>query len=308
MTARMGRGVCAFAPAKINLTLHITGQREDGYHLLDSLVGFASQGDFVTMGSGNGLSLITEGDEAGAVPDGPDNLVLSAAALLGAKDTAIRLQKNLPVASGMGGGSADAAATYRGLLVRDDDLTERMLSWDDAVFRKHAEKLLTLGADVPMCLLSKPARARGIGEKIVFVEMPKLPMVLINPRVGVSTPDVFKLLGTKDNPPMPDELPIFDTAETLIQWLATMRNDLEAPAAQLCPQITSVLKILNDEEGCALARMSGSGASCFGLFHTKEEAKLATYRLREAYPDWWITGGFIGDQSEFASPTISGSG
>ena len=305
MTVKSLPGVSVFAPAKVNLTLHVTGQREDGYHLLDSLVGFATHGDRISIGAGSGLSLTTVGCERDRVSDGPDNLVLRAAALLGVDDTAIQLQKNLPVASGMGGGSADAAATYRGLLVRHDDLTGEMTAWDDAVFRKHAERLLSLGADVPMCLLSKPVRARGIGEKVAFVDMPKLPMVLINPRVGVSTPDVFKLLRSKENPPMPDELPSFDTPDALIQWLASMRNDLEAPAAQLCPQITSVLEVLRNEAGCALARMSGSGATCFGLFQTKEQAELATNRLFKAYPDWWVVGGYIGDLSDFAFPKVS---
>ena len=305
MTAKPKRGVSVFAPAKVNLTLHITGQREDGYHLLDSLVAFGSMGDWVTMGAGTGLTLSLEGAEAASLSADPNNLVLQAARLLDQTDVSFRLQKNLPVASGIGGGSADAAAAYRGLLVQDESLNAELFEAEDAFLKGYAEDILQLGADMPMCLLSKPARVTGIGEKVSLVDLPELPAVLVNPRVPVSTPAVFDLLPTKDHAAMPADLPKFADPEPVMDWIGQMRNDLEAPAIQLCPIIADVLAVLRDEAGCALARMSGSGATCFGLFHTKEAAKAATERLYAKHPEWWVAGGFLGDQFAAATPKFS---
>lgn len=298
-------GVRVFAPAKVNLTLHITGQREDGYHMLDSLVAFGSMGDWVTMGAGTGLSLSLEGQEAATLSATPDNLVLRAAALLEARNTAFRLQKNLPVASGIGGGSADAAAAFRGVIARDKALGVGLSNAQDDVLKAYGAQLLRLGADVPMCLLSAPARVQGIGDVISLTTLPNLPAVLINPRVPVATPDVFKLLQSKDNAPMPDSLPVFGDAAGLIRWLATQRNDLETPAIQLCPEIATVLDVLRAQSGCALARMSGSGATCFGVFKDQDTAKAAAQRLYQAHPDWWVAGGLLGDQSKAAEPVVS---
>ena len=293
-----------FAPAKINLTLHVTGQRADGYHLLDSLVSFGTMGDSLRLYSGNTLSLTVEGPEAGDVPADMDNLALRAASLVPRHDegAALVLDKHLPVASGIGGGSADAAAAYRGMLALCDQTATLLAAASDDVLAPDARALLRLGADVPMCLVSSPLRARGIGEKMGIVSLPRLPVVLINPRKAVPTPKVFAALGQKDNPPMPDPLPEFADVSTTIDWLAGMRNDLEAPAMEVEPSIAAVLDSLRQTAGCRLARMSGSGATCFGLFETEDEAKAAASLLFDKHPDWWVAGGSLADQSVAARP------
>lgn len=290
-----------FAPAKINLTLHVTGQREDGYHLLDSLVMFAPAADVVHIAPAETLSLRVSGPEAAAVPDDGRNLVMKAAAMLsqhlpGAQGVSIRLDKHLPAASGIGGGSADAAAALRGLLhLWQTEAGPGNSDW-------LADGMLRLGADVPMCLGSHPARVRGIGDLIEPVRLPALPAVLVNPRVEVSTPAVFRALARRANPPMPSPLPRFDGPASLIDWLATQRNDLEAAALSIEPAIGTVLAALRDVSGCRLARMSGSGATCFGLFDSTPEAEAAARRLRAAHGDWWIASGDLGDQSVRARP------
>ena len=257
------------APAKLNLALHVTGQRADGYHLLDSLVVFAAVGDVVQLDPGP-LSLRIEGQFGAGLPL-EDNLCLDAARLVGA-DAAITLVKNLPVASGIGGGSADAAAVLRGMA--------RM----GVALPAHPERL---GADVPVCLASRPLRMRGVGEVLDAVpEMPDLHLVLVNPGVGISTPQIFKALASKDNPPLPPMPDRFDLAG-LVDYLKTCRNDLQAPAIALCPDVGEVLEAL-EAEGALLARMSGSGATCFGIFADASAAGLAAYRIGTG-ADWWIT-------------------
>ena len=261
------------APAKVNLTLHVTGRRDDGYHLLDSYVMFADIGDRLTVAPG-ALRLDVRGPMADGVPLGPDNLVLRAAALIGA-EAAITLEKHLPVAAGIGGGSSDAAACLRALA--------RMAGKgipDDAV---------SLGADVPVCLLVRAARMRGIGEDVMPLPgMPTLDAVLVNPGASVSTPAIFKRLEHRDNPPMPKDLPGFEAAEDLIRWLVTQRNDLEAPATAEAPVIAEVLRQVSDTRDCRLARMSGSGATCFGLYPDPQRASEAAGTLIRRHPDWWI--------------------
>ena len=258
------------APAKLNLALHVTGQRADGYHLLDSLVVFAAAGDAVQLDPGP-LSLRIDG-QFGAGLSADDNLCLDAARMAGA-NAAITLTKNLPVASGIGGGSADAAAVLRGLA--------RM----GAVLPDRPERL---GADVPVCLASRPLRMRGVGEVLDPVpDMPDLHLVLVNPGVGISTPQIFKALVQKDNPPLPPLPDRFDLAG-LVDYLKTCRNDLQAPAEALCPAVTDVLAALR-AEGALLARMSGSGATCFGIFADAAAAGLAAYRIGTGPGDWWIT-------------------
>ena len=258
------------APAKLNLALHVTGQRVDGYHLLDSLVVFAAAGDAVQLDPGP-LSLRIDG-QFGAGLSADDNLCLDAARMAGA-NAAITLTKNLPVASGIGGGSADAAAVLRGLA--------RM----GAVLPDRPERL---GADVPVCLASRPLRMRGVGEVLDPVpDMPDLHLVLVNPGVGISTPQIFKALVQKDNPPLPPLPDRFDLAG-LVDYLKTCRNDLQAPAEALCPAVTDVLAALR-AEGALLARMSGSGATCFGIFADAAAAGLAAYRIGTGPGDWWIT-------------------
>ncbi len=259
-----------FAPAKLNLALHVTGQRADGYHLLDSLVVFAGAGDRLRLQPGP-LSLAVDGPFAAGL-DPQTNLCLDAARLAG-QDVAMTLTKNLPVAAGIGGGSADAAAVLRGLARMDIPLPS------------HSERL---GADVPVCLAGRPARMRGVGEVLdPLPDLPDLHLVLINPRQEVPTPAVFKALTQKNNAPLPKMPASFDLPG-LIAYLHTCRNDLEAPATEICPVIGKVLRALEDD-GAVLARMSGSGATCFGIFDSARAAGLAAYRIGAAYEDWWIT-------------------
>lgn len=301
--------VKVFAPAKINLSLHVTGQREDGYHLLDSLVTFAPCGDQLVFQSGNTLSLTVEGPEAAGVPADMNNLAMKAAALAAQqRGAAITLSKHLPAASGIGGGSADAAAAFRGMLCFDETghtTADAYWAMPDVIADTHARALLDLGADIPMCLLSKPARVRGIGEQIEFTDLPDLPAILVNPRVPVATPSVFKALSSRNNAPMPDTIPAFQDAASLIEWLKNQRNDLEAPAIQVAPMIAAVLDTLRATKGCQLARMSGSGATCFALYDDKDTAISAGKTIHQAHPNWWLAGGLLGDQSKRALPQIS---
>ncbi|MBR9842598.1 MAG: 4-(cytidine 5'-diphospho)-2-C-methyl-D-erythritol kinase [Rhodobacteraceae bacterium] len=261
----------AFAPAKINLTLHVTGQRADGYHLLDSLVVFADIGDRLTATPATEPSLTVTGPLSDGVPTGPENLVLRAAALI-QTPAALSLEKHLPAAAGIGGGSSDAAATLRALSA----LTGVPLPDD---------KGLSLGADLPVCTLARAATMRGIGEDIAPVDgLPPLPAVLVNPRVDVPTPSVFRALTSKTNAPM-DPIPQGADFNTFCNWLATQRNDLEPPARTLAPEIDATLAALSDAR---LARMSGSGATCFGLYPTQAAAEDAAARIRKAQPDWWV--------------------
>jgi 4-diphosphocytidyl-2-C-methyl-D-erythritol kinase len=269
----------AFAPAKVNLALHVTGQRADGYHLLDSLVVFARVGDEIRASLDETLRLHIVGSEAAGLSAGEDNLVLRAARVISSdRGAAIMLAKNLPVASGIGGGSADAAATLKALA--------RL--WDMPL--PSMEAAIALGADVPVCLNGPyPQRMRGIGERLdPFVDLPgHLAMVLVNPRVAVSTPEVFKALSRKDNPPLEEVSDGFDTVPDFIAWLKRQRNDLEVPAITKVPVIGEVIRALTDD-GCLLARMSGSGATCFGLYEGQDAARDAARRLRKLYPGWWI--------------------
>ncbi|WP_460275080.1 4-(cytidine 5'-diphospho)-2-C-methyl-D-erythritol kinase [Celeribacter sp. ULVN23_4] len=266
--------VKVFAPAKINLSLHVTGQREDGYHLLDSLVAFVDVGDQVTARSAGQSSLAVEGPFAEGVPTDKSNLVLKAAELSGTP-MALTLDKHLPPSSGIGGGSADAAATLRAAARLGADPVS-------------AEEVLALGADVPVCLRSKPMRMRGIGEALEPVHMPALHMVLVNPRVEVSTPDVFKRLESKTNPEMPDKLPHWPDTLALIDWLSAQRNDLEPPAVKLVPEVAAALAALALAPGAQLVRMSGSGATCFALFADRYAADVAALQLAEGNSWWWV--------------------
>lgn len=261
------------APAKVNLTLHVTGRRDDGYHLLDSLVVFADIGDSITLRPGATRLQVT-GPMACDVPTGPENLVLRAAALMGA-EADITLDKHLPAAAGIGGGSSDAAACLRAIA----RLTGARLPDD----------VLALGADLPVCLLARAARMRGIGEEITpLARLPVLHAVLVNPRIAVSTPAIFKRLARRDNPAMPARLPGWHTAENLIHWLATQSNDLEDPAIAEAPVIADVLQSIAETEGSALARMSGSGATCFGLYPDAQTAQQAARALHHDHPEWWV--------------------
>ncbi|MEL7273556.1 MAG: 4-(cytidine 5'-diphospho)-2-C-methyl-D-erythritol kinase [Pseudomonadota bacterium] len=274
------------APAKINLALHVTSQRADGYHLLDTVVCFADPTfstacDEVRMQEAAEDSFTITGPEAEGLDVGADNLVLQAVRALRAQghpvpSVQIDLVKNLPVASGIGGGSADAAAA---LYLAND------LSSNPALGDMLHRIGLTLGADVPMCLANQPLQATGIGEDLSEIVMPALNMVLVNPRIGVSTPSVFKALTAKENAPLSPTPPL---TVDFVAWLTRQRNDLEAPARALCPAIGTVLAALAETSGNRLARMSGSGATCFGLYRTMDEANVAARTIAKSYPHWWV--------------------
>lgn len=250
------------APAKINLALHVTGRRADGYHLLDSLVVFTELGDRVSLAPGP-LSLTLAGPFAGAIPPGDDNLCLRAARAVGAA-AAITLEKRLPPASGIGGGTADAAAVLRAL-GRTPDRPE------------------ALGADLPACLMSRSLRMQGVGENLTPVTLPTLHLVLVNPRVEVPTPAVFAALTSRENP----GLPPFPADGDWPGWLTATRNDLEPPALRLAPVIGDTLAALA-AQGAQIARMSGSGATCFGLFPDAPTARAAAAAIAAARPGWWV--------------------
>jgi 4-diphosphocytidyl-2-C-methyl-D-erythritol kinase len=272
-----------FAPAKVNLALHVTGRRADGYHLLDSLVAFADVGDDVIAEPGRGLSLQVEGPMAPGLAGEGDNLVLRAGRLLagqGTQGARLTLVKRLPVASGIGGGSSDAAAAVRAL--------GRL--WGATM--PDGAALTALGADVPVCMRARAARMRGIGEVIEPVALPPLDAVLVNPGVGVPTADVFRALASRDNPGLP-ALPDFADAGALVAYLRTCRNDLEAPAMAAAPVIGEVLAALRGS-GALLARMSGSGATCFGLFPGTGAAAKAAGRISAERPGWWVAATVLG--------------
>lgn len=272
-----------FAPAKVNLFLHVTGRRDDGYHLLDSLVVFADAGDQLSISPSDNLTLEHAGPFGDALPDPADNLIMRAARALrdahgvsaGAHMT---LTKILPVASGIGGGSADAAAAIRGLC--------RL--WDmNADTSAVADLALSLGADVPVCLRGKSTIMRGIGENFRDVDdVPPLHAVLVNPGVGVSTPTVFKARTGNFTPPFDWGAGVSGTA-ALIERLQNTRNDLETPAISLTPVIADVLAALNNLDGVRLARMSGSGATCFALFDDAEAAQAGAVQLKRDHRTWW---------------------
>ncbi|MBW6505149.1 MAG: 4-(cytidine 5'-diphospho)-2-C-methyl-D-erythritol kinase [Rhodobacteraceae bacterium] len=265
------------APAKVNLTLHVIGQRADGYHLLDSLVVFTALGDRLRFAPAPDLRLDVTGPLAAGVPADHTNLVLRAAKMMGAGGAAITLEKHLPMAAGVGGGSSDAAATLRGLA----RLWARALPETPAIAR--------LGADLPVCLAPRPRRMGGIGEDLA--EVPQLPpfwMVLVNPGVALATPSVFAALNDKTGRPMPQTLPRCGSASELATFLRIQRNDLEAPAQRLAPVIGTVLAALSGQSGCLLARMSGSGATCFGLFADPLYAAAAARAIGAAERSWWV--------------------
>jgi 4-diphosphocytidyl-2-C-methyl-D-erythritol kinase len=282
------------APAKVNLTLAVIGRRDDGYHTLDSLVVFAAIGDRLTFVPGAALALKVQG--ANATKAGPldDNLVIKAARALqrempDLKVGAFMLDKRLPVAAGLGGGSADAAAALR-LLARAN-----RLSLNDTRLYKIAR---TLGADVPVCVDPRPRRMRGIGERLSApLAIPKLAAVLINPGVAVPTRDVFATLKlqpgrAQKRPRRVDRLP--GEFDDFVDALAAQGNDLEPAALKLKPVIGRVLVALREQPGCRLARMSGSGATCFGLFASPRAASAAARRIKRSHPRWWAVATSLG--------------
>jgi 4-diphosphocytidyl-2-C-methyl-D-erythritol kinase len=283
------------AAAKINLTLHVTGRRPDGYHLLDSLVAFAGIQDRLVIGPGDGLELHIEGRFAGAIPSGPGNIVLEAAALLaetaGVKARArIDLVKRLPVSAGLGGGSADAAAALRGL----SSLWGVAPGEDDFL-----ALALRLGADVPVCLGGKAAYMGGIGGDLQAAPpLPEAWLALVNPGRPVATKAVFESLkGAFAAPDRFTEAP--PDAAALAALLAARNNGLTEAARALEPTIGEALAAIEESPGVLLARMTGSGATCFGLFADESAAAAAALNIAAAHPGWWARAAVLtGDASD----------
>ena len=286
------------AHAKVNLALHVTGQREDGYHLIESLVGFADFGDQISAKLSDTNSFEICGPFASALEDEDENtnLIIKARDALAEfasgngieiKPVSLVCEKNLPVASGLGGGSADAAAALN-LLIK---LWELEISDEEL-----SQIALGLGADVPMCLKSEPLIAKGIGEEITSVRpFPKCHIVLANPLVAVSTPLVFKALTTKQNGALNARTKIEDFDE-LVAVMKDNRNDLEQPAIQHCSEISDCLEALLNTKP-AITRMSGSGASCFALYNNENNAHVAAQSIMNEHPNWFVTSTYLRGQN-----------
>ncbi len=285
--------------AKVNLTLRVVGRRTDGYHDLESVVAFADCADKLTLTPGPELSLKMTGPLATACGELSDNLVLKAARLLaqvvpGLKAGAFELDKFLPVAAGIGGGSADAAAALR-LLARLNNL-----SFEDERLQDVA---LEVGADVPVCLASRACDMTGVGEKLLPLSPPTMPTVLVNPRVPVVTKDVFGALGLRHGELLVGAADVMTAGSSwpeeggsLEEWveaLAAGTNDLEAPAMRIQPVIGEAIAALNATNGAWLARMSGSGATCFALYENTAEAQRAADKIRIEHPSWWVHAGTL---------------
>jgi 4-diphosphocytidyl-2-C-methyl-D-erythritol kinase len=287
MTPIVDRGeIEIFAPAKVNLYLHVTGKREDGYHLLDSLVVFAGTGDTLRFSPAEALFLDIDGPGAEDLSPGDDNIVRKAANALAEAlgrdeaEASITLEKYLPVAAGIGGGSADAAATLRGL----------MALWDAELDDETLAAIgLGLGADLPVCLAGRPTQMSVVGEILEpAVPLPPAWLVLVNPRIALSTPAVFKARTGLFTPAAPLTVPPA-TARDLARELARRTNDLAEAAIRLEPMVKTMLDAIAATEGCLLSRMSGSGATCFGLYESEEAADAAADAIADQYPDWWVS-------------------
>ena len=286
------------ARAKVNLTLRVVGRRVDGYHDIESLVAFADCADRLSLTPGSSLDLETIGPLAGACGETADNLVLKAARLLGERVPELKvgsftLDKVLPVAAGIGGGSADAAPALR-LLARLNEL-----AFDD---KRLLEVALLTGADVPVCLASRPCDMTGVGETLLPLSLPKMPCVLVNPRIPVATKDVFSALGLRNGELLVGASDIIQatawpedgaSVEDWVEVLAASSNDLEAPATRIQPVIGEVISALNATNGAWLARMSGSGATCFAIYENTAEAQRAAQKVQLDHPQWWVHAGVL---------------
>ena len=277
------------APAKVNLTLRITGRRDDGYHTLESLIAFADLEDELSFEPGQSLGLEVAGPFAAACGPSAQNLVIRAAAALAERVLALklgrfRLEKNIPAAAGLGGGSSDAAAALR-LIAKANGIAP-----DDARLLAAA---VSSGADVPVCLDPRARIVSGIGEELSApVVIPELPMVLVNPGLPLRTAQVFAHFDLRDMSKRPAR-GIPAERGLALDWLSRHANDLtEAATAQL-PVIDEILMALMAEPGCRVARMSGSGATCFGLFETQPGAQAAADKIRAAQPQWWVYAGVV---------------
>lgn len=272
------------APAKINLFLHITGKRADGYHLLQTMMVFVDVGDELTITPYDGIFIDVEGTFATEIGTPHDNLVYKAAQMLGDEYRVkphgnIVLRKNLPIASGIGGGSSDAAATLIGL--------SKLWGLPDepARLQKIAQKL---GADVPACLMRKPVWAEGVGEKVTTLpDMPGLCFVLLNPMTPTPTPEVFKHFKSRHSP----AIQFTGRRKSMQEWIADLklyRNDLTDAAMEVSPLVKTALQSIAETPNCHFARLSGSGATCFGVYDSPEAASAAANKLRQKHPRWWV--------------------
>ncbi len=283
----MASTIVQSAPAKVNLALHVTRRRADGYHDLESLIVFADVGDDLEAAPAAEDSLVLSGPFSQALGTGPTNLVLRAAEAFRARwphlappGLALHLTKNLPVAAGIGGGSADAAAALRIMAA---------LSPEPVPVADLADLAASLGADVPACLLSRPLVARGVGEILSPLhDFPSLHIVLVNPLIPVITADVFRRLRAHDNYPLPALPEPLTRPAQLGLWLSETRNDLQPPAVKLVPEIGLLIEELAETPGCMIARMSGSGATVFGLFGAEGQAHEAASLIRKSHPDHWV--------------------
>jgi 4-diphosphocytidyl-2-C-methyl-D-erythritol kinase len=284
--------------AKVNLTLRVVGRRTDGFHDLESVVAFADCADRLTLTPGPELSLQMSGPLAQACGETSDNLVLKATRLLaervpGLKSGSFTLDKILPVAAGIGGGSADAAAALR-LLAKLNGL-----SLDDERLREVA---IETGADVPVCLASRACDMTGVGETLTPLSLPIMPCVMINPCVPVPTKDVFSALGLRNGELLVGVTDVFRgidwpeagaSVEDWVEVLAASTNDLEAPAMRIQPVIGEVIAALNATNGAWLARMSGSGATCFAIYENTADSGRAAEKIRRDHPTWWVHAGTL---------------
>jgi len=284
----MSQPATDFAPAKINLTLRVIGRRADGYHELESLVAFADVGDTLTLTPGDETTLHVAGPFGGVCGETKDNLVLKAAAALAARVPEMRggafgLEKKLPVASGIGGGSSDAAAALR-LMARANGI-----ALDDP---RLAAAALAVGADVPVCVAAKARVMRGIGEVLSApLAMPRLQAVLVNPGVPTATRDVFRAFAGLHG----DSTPLGDVPQAgLLEFLRAHGNDLTPAAIACVPAVGEVLDVLATLADVRLARMSGSGSTCFAVFDEPSAAAAAAETLAAAYPDWWVSAATLG--------------
>lgn len=275
------------APAKINLALHVLRRREDGYHDLESLVVFADLADELEATPAPVDRLTISGPFGQGLGTGGSNLIMRAVAAFRDRwpgtvppGLHLHLVKNLPVAAGIGGGSADAAAVLRMLWA---------LAGRNSAVTELADLAALLGADVPACLLSCPVLVRGVGEILSpLPQFPALHVVLVNPMVPVATADVFRRLRAHDNYPLPALPEPLTRPAQLGLWLDGTRNDLQPPAIKLVGAIGDVIEALGQTQGCMLARMSGSGATVFGLYGSSAQAHQAAHEMLKAHPDYWV--------------------
>lgn len=266
------------AHAKVNLTLHVIGQLPNGYHNLQSLVGLTDFGDQIYLSPASGFEFQVTGPFSQGIPLDDRNLVVRAAQFMANKysrelECKVVLEKNLPMASGIGGGSSDAAAVMKAL----------SQYW--SVPLPNVDELMALGADIPVCMSSGLTLMEGAGEQVTpLAPPPAWGLLLINPNVGVSTPAVFNALSRKNNPQMEK---VTEHCHD-IGWLCNQRNDLEPPAVAMVPEVAAVLDAISTTPHCKVARMSGSGATCFGVFADVNAAQTAAETLKHGHPNWWV--------------------